>query len=225
MIFHVYSKISPDTIRDAISAVLADVKGPSKRKFAQTIELQFGFKNYDVKEKRFNASVVLPHVPREKFSVCVLGTEADVEAAKAAGVDGLTQDDLKAFNKDKKKVKVLANSHHAFLASSSLIRLIPRLLGPGLSKAGKFPAVLNNNDNVADKIQEARKTVKMNMKSKRSACFAVAVANVNMTEEQILTNITVAINFLVSLLPKNWQQVKRVYLHPTMGKSVKIYGM
>jgi large subunit ribosomal protein L10Ae len=46
----------------------------------------------------------------------------------------MTADDLKKLNKDKKKVKKLAKGYDAFLASDSLIKQIPRLLGPGLNK-------------------------------------------------------------------------------------------
>jgi len=45
---------------------------------------------------------------------------------------------LKKLNKNKKLVKKLAKSYHAFLASESVIKQIPRLLGPGLNKAGEF---------------------------------------------------------------------------------------
>jgi large subunit ribosomal protein L10Ae len=44
---------------------------------------------------------------------------------------------LKKMNKNKKLVKKLAKKHHAFLASEAIIKQIPRLLGPGLNKAGK----------------------------------------------------------------------------------------
>jgi large subunit ribosomal protein L10Ae len=137
----------------------------------------------------------------------------------------MTQDDLKLLNKDKKKVKQMANSYHAFLSSASLIRQIPRLIGPGLSKAGKFPSVINPSDVVADKIKEQKATVKFQLKSKKSLCLAVAVANVDMANDQIIENVVLAINFFVSLLPKNWQQVKRIHLHSTMGPSFKIFGM
>lgn len=33
----------------------------------------------------------------------------------------------------------LAKKHDGFMASESVIKMIPRLLGPGLNKAGKFP--------------------------------------------------------------------------------------
>ena len=45
--------------------------------------------------------------------------------------------DLKKLNKNKKLIKKLARKYDAFIASDSLIKQIPRLLGPGLSK-GKF---------------------------------------------------------------------------------------
>ena len=47
---------------------------------------------------------------------------------------------LKKLNKNKKLVKKLAKKFHAFLASESVIKQIPRLLGPGLNKAGMFLA-------------------------------------------------------------------------------------
>lgn len=50
---------------------------------------------------------------------------------------------LKKLNKNKKLVKKLAKKYHAFLASESVIKQIPRLLGPGLNKAGKLIDSLN----------------------------------------------------------------------------------
>ena len=41
---------------------------------------------------------------------------------------------LRRLNKNKKLVKKLAKKYDAFLASEALIKQIPRLLGPGLSK-------------------------------------------------------------------------------------------
>lgn len=46
----------------------------------------------------------------------------------------MSVDDLKKLNKNKKLVKKLAKKYDAFLASDALIKQIPRLLGPGLSK-------------------------------------------------------------------------------------------
>jgi len=118
----------------------------------------------------------------------------------------------------------MANSYDAFLASSSLIRLIPRIVGPGLNKAGKFPASLGANEDIAEKVASQKASIKFQLKSKKALCLGVPVANVGMAEVDININITLAVNFLVSLLSKNWQQVKRLYIKSTMGPSHRIFG-
>ena len=44
-----------------------------------------------------------------------------------------------------------AKKYAAFLASESVIKQIPRLLGPGLNKAGKFPTLVTHNDKLEEK--------------------------------------------------------------------------
>jgi len=218
------SKISNDTLQEAVAAILLHSK-EKKRNFTETIELQVALKNYDPnKDKRFSGTLRLPIAPKNKYTICIIGDQKHIDDAKAAGVPSMTQDDLKKLKKDKKLVKKLAGQYNAFLASSSLIRMIPRLLGPGLNKAGKFPSVLGANDSIPDKIADQKASIKFQLKSKKALCMGVAVANVGMTEAEIMTNITLSINFLVSLLSKNWQQVKRLYIKSTMGPSHRVYG-
>jgi large subunit ribosomal protein L10Ae len=218
------SKLSSETLAEAVTALLK-YSAENKRGFTETIELQIALKNYDpVKDKRFSGVVRLPIAAKNKFTVCIIGDQKHIDEAKAKGLATMSQDDLKKLKKDKKLVKKLANSYDAFLASSTLIRLIPRLLGPGLNKAGKFPTVLNPNDDILEKVAAQKASIKFQLKSKKALCLGVAVANVGMSEEDINVNITLAVNFLVSLLSKNWQQVKRLYIKSTMGPSHRIYG-
>jgi len=219
------SKLSVEAVNEAVAAILKHALEEKKRGFVETIELQVALKNYDPnKDKRFSGTLRLPIAPRDKFKVAIIGDANHLEQAKAAGVPSMSQDDLKKLKKDKKLVKKLAKSYSAFLASSSLIRMIPRLLGPGLNKAGKFPSVLGANDNIQEKIDAQKASIKFQLKSKKTLCLGVPVANVQMKHEDIVTNITLAVNFLVSLLTKNWQQVKRLYLKSTMGPSHRVYG-
>lgn len=51
----------------------------------------------------------------------------------------MSSDDLKKLNKNKKLIKKLARKYDAFVASDTLIKQIPRLLGPGLSKGASPP--------------------------------------------------------------------------------------
>ncbi|RWW42185.1 hypothetical protein BHE74_00052309, partial [Ensete ventricosum] len=135
--YYYYSKLQSDVLREAISQVVGDSR-EKKRKFTETVELQIGLKNYDPqKDKRFSGSVKLPHIPRPKMKVCMLGDAQHVEEAEKIGLDYMDVEGLKKMNKNKKLVKKLAKKYHAFLASEAIIKQIPRLLGPGLNKAGK----------------------------------------------------------------------------------------
>lgn len=48
--------------------------------------------------------------------------------------------------------------------ASGFAQQIPRLLGPGLTKAGKFPTLVNAGDNLQSKVDTVRATIKFQMK-------------------------------------------------------------
>jgi len=219
------SKISSDTLQEAVEGVFKFSNETKKRKFTETVELQVALKNYDPnKDKRFSGSIRLPNIPRPKFSVCIIGDAKHVGEAKDQKIPHMSEEDLKKLNKNKKLVKKLAQSYGAFLASASLIRKIPRLVGPGLNKAGKFPSVLGANENITDKVESVKASVKFALKSKKSLCLGVPIANLSMSHRDVANNITLAVNFVVTLLPKGWQQVKRLYIKSTMGPPFRVYG-
>merc|ERR1711920_516860 len=215
-----------DSLYQCVDEMLAFSKGEGengkKRAFLESVELQIMLKNYDTqKDKRFSGTVKLPNVARKNFSVCILGNQAHIDEAVKHGIPHMSVDDLKKLNKDKKLVKKLAKKYDAFLASDALIRQIPRLLGPGLNKAGKFPSILAQGDDMVGKIEEMKQTIKFQMK--KVLCLNVAVGNVGMSDDQLVQNLNLAINFLVSLLKKNWQNVKSLTIKSTMGKPQRIY--
>jgi len=215
------SKISRETLNECIAELIKQSQ-EKPRKFRETVELQIALKNYDPqKDKRFSGTVRLKNIPRPGLKVCILGDQKHCDEANAAGIPCMTADDLKKLNKDKKLIKNLSKSYDAFLASESLIKQIPRILGPGLNKAGKFPSVVTHNDSLSVKIDEIRATVKFQMK--KVLCLAVAIGHVGMSQEELLSNIALGINFLVSLLKKNWQNVRSLHIKSTMGKPQRLY--
>ncbi|XP_065005916.1 large ribosomal subunit protein uL1 isoform X1 [Musa acuminata AAA Group] len=236
------SKLQSDVLREAISQVVGDSR-EKKRKFTETVELQIGLKNYDPqKDKRFSGSVKLPHIPRPKMKVCMLGDAQHVEEAEKIGLDYMDVESLKKMNKNKKLVKKLAKKYHAFLASEAIIKQIPRLLGPGLNKAGnlfiyifnfellwvhvtcyarKFPTLVTHQESLEAKVNETKAMVKFQLK--KVLCMGVAVGNCAMEEKQIFQNVQLSVNFLVSLLKKNWQNVRCLYLKSTMGKPYRVF--
>ena len=63
----------------------------------------------------------------------------------------------------------------------------------------------------------------MKFQLKKVLCLAVAVANVEQTEREIFVNVQTSVNFLVSLLKKNWQNVKSLYIKSTMGPPFRLF--
>jgi len=216
------SKITVATVRTNVAELLDYSTNTKKRNFLETVELQIGLKNYDPqRDKRFSGTVRLPTVPRPGMGICIIGDQHDIDRSKHHGFDAMSTDDLKKLNKNKKLIKKLARKYDAFLASDTLIKQIPRLLGPGLSKAGKFPTPVSHADDLNNKVTEVKSTIKFQLK--KVLCMGVAVGNVGMTEDELVSNIMLAINYLVSLLKKGWQNVGSLTIKATMSPPKRLY--
>jgi large subunit ribosomal protein L10Ae len=215
------SKLNPEALHETVKALLKASQDDKKR-FVETVELQVGLKNYDPqKDKRFSGAIKLPVECKPRMNFCVLGDQIHNDQAAKIGVDFKDVEALKKLNKNKKLVKKLAQKYDAFLSSETVLRQIPRILGPGLNKAGKFPTLLGSNEDLETKMASVKSTVKFQLK--KVLCLGVAVGHVKHSEEQLVLNITMAVNFLVSLLKKNWQNVKSLYIKSTMGSVHRIY--
>ena len=217
------SKIPADKMKAYIKEMLENRK---KRKFVETIDLQIGLKDYDPnKDKRFAGSVKLPHVPRPHLKVCVIADANHIDKCKAAGIDYIDADSLRKkidpADKKGKELKKWAGHYKLLFVSETLIRQLPKLGGPLLTKWGKFPLVIQTNDDVKAKINESLSSVKFQLK--KVLCLGVAIGHVDMTEDQIRQNLSMSINYLVSLLKKQWNNIKSLYIRTTMGKPVKIF--
>merc|ERR1711935_327185 len=105
------------------------------RKFKESVELQVALKDYDPqKDKRFNATVKLPNIPRENLKICIICDQKHLDEAKAEGygvegssVDVTTLDNLKKVNKK------WAKKYYLLLAPDALVKKVPVVLGPILN--------------------------------------------------------------------------------------------
>lgn len=227
------NKLNSAIVEKAMTDILAYANGETitkggeemkgkKRNFVETIEMQVTLKNYDPqREKRFSGTFKLPTVPRPNLKCCVLGNAAHCEQADRIGVAHMSVEDLKKLNKNKKLVKKLAKRYDFFLASDNMIKQIPRLLGPGLTKAGKFPTLLSSSEDMQEKINEVKSTIKFQMK--KVMCMNVAVGNVELSQKENIVNVQLAANFLASLLKKQWQNIGVIYIKSTMGPAQQIF--
>ncbi|KAF4004880.1 Ribosomal protein L1p/L10e family protein [Saccharomyces cerevisiae] len=193
------SKITSSQVREHVKELLKYSNETKKRNFLETVELQVGLKNYDPqRDKRFSGSLKLPNCPRPNMSICIFEVEQEQE---------VNQEVVKKYN--------------AFIASEVLIKQVPRLLGPQLSKAGKFPTPVSHNDDLYGKVTDVRSTIKFQLK--KVLCLAVAVGNVEMEEDVLVNQILMSVNFFVSLLKKNWQNVGSLVVKSSMGPAFRLY--
>eukprot|EP00439_Symbiodinium_sp_Y106_P067520 s2135_g11.t1 len=80
------SKLNIDNLKKGIAGILEGSK-EKQRKFLETVELQIGLKDYDTqRDKRFAGTIKLPHVPRPRLKVCVLGDAVHCEQAQRANI-------------------------------------------------------------------------------------------------------------------------------------------
>jgi large subunit ribosomal protein L10Ae len=77
--------------------------------------------------------------------------------------------------------------------------------------AGKFPTLVTHQESLESKVNEIKATVKFQLK--KVLCMGVAVGNCDMEDKQIFQNVQMSVNFLVSLLKKNWQNVSLFFLN------------
>jgi len=216
------SKITVAGVRALVEEVLFYANVERKRNFIETVELQVTLKGYDVqRDCRFSGPVRLPTQPRNAHSVCLLGDQYDIDRAKYHETDAYSVGDLQKLNRNKKLIKKFARKYDGFIASDSVLRQVPRLLGPGLSRVGKFPMAVSHANDFAVKLDEVRSTIKFQLK--KVLCLAVAIGNVGMTADALVGNLVLAVSYLVSLLKKGWQNVGSLVIKSTMSPPRRLY--
>lgn len=219
------SKITNQGVLECIT----EMRGKTKeRKFKQTVELQVALKDYDPqKDKRFAGTVKLPNIPRPNMKICIIADQKHQDEAKALGygmegssIEITTLDNLKKFNKDKKLIKKWAKKFYLLLATDALVKKVPVVLGPILNRIGRFPAPITHQEPLDKKLDDVKSSVKWQLKKVTN--MNVAVANEEMTDEEVRQNIVMSLNFLSSLLKKGWHNIKSINIKTTMGGSVRI---
>ncbi|KAM3136019.1 hypothetical protein pb186bvf_011824 [Paramecium bursaria] len=215
------SKIPADQMKKYIHEMLTN--RDKKRNFTETCELQINLRDYDPeKDKRFQGAVRLPNDPYPNIKIGVIGNLTHCEQARALGLTAIDQEGLKKFNKEKKPIKKWCKPFDILLASESLLKILPRLLGNILVKIGKFPIAIPENEIVSNKVNETKATVRFQLK--KVLTLGTSFGNNKLTEEQLRVNLNITVSFLVSLLKKGWMNVKTLYIKTSMGAPVRIYG-
>lgn len=138
--------------------------------------------------------------------------------------------ELANFKKDKKKVKKYFKSC-VVMATNSVIRLIPRVIGPGLSKMGRFPTVLQYPMTNVTASEERQKMEEEVYRIRSIKKFIVrknnvlqnSIGNMNCSFNLLYTHVYKVIDIIVEQFPKRWFNIKTIVLKTSMGSPVYIY--
>eukprot|EP01084_Bolivina_argentea_P050138 92192_1 len=156
-------------------------------------------------------------------------------------------DDLKALNRDKHKIKKLMNDKTLtkIIASSTIIRQIPRLLGPQLSRIVNFPIAIRPNDEEAfDRVlYTTQRNVSFRVKCKGTMpgnALSCVIGDIKMDRTKLIENIlTITLNIMRHIqYGKNgylfdrghivWKNcfkfIKKINIKTTHGKSCCLYS-
>jgi large subunit ribosomal protein L10Ae len=90
----------------------------------------------------------------------LIGDAKHLEEAKALDIDAIDLEGLKKFNKEKKPIKKWAKKYSILLATDSLVKKIPTVLGPVLNRIGMFPQVVTHAEPLKNKIDDVRASIK-----------------------------------------------------------------
>ncbi|XP_037524434.1 60S ribosomal protein L10a [Rhipicephalus sanguineus] len=215
------TKISRELMRESINALL-DESNRSHRKFTETVEMQIALKNINPhKDKPASGTFRVKHSMKPNFKVCVIGDPEHCDEAKAKKVNFIDMDTVRLMRKKSSIAKRIIKKYDGFLASTTIIKDVTNLVGPMMKRMGKLPMPLAHGDNLYEKILESKTTMTFQMK--RVLWLAVCVGHVKMTPDMLAENIDTAIRSLLTLLKKDWQNIRSIHLKSTMGRPQRIY--
>ena len=213
------SKITTEQITEAVAKALTDRK---KRKFVESLDFQVMLRDFDPdKDKRFNSATTLNHPIKSHLKVCLIGTIGHVEEAKEQGHEGVLVDDLKKFNNEPKLIKKWARKFDVILVSDSKNKDVTKLVGRYITSIGKLPVTIGEKEKVKDKVNEILRTIRFRVK--KVPWLAQSFGIDTLPQDDLRQNLTKSVNFLVSLLPKGWQNIRTIHVKSSMGKPVQLY--
>lgn len=206
-----------------IKAVDTAKKNSRKRKFTQSVELVLALRDIDIKkpENRINEIIELPYPPSQEVKIVVFATgDLAVRARKAGANEVYGKETLNDLVNDKKKARSLVRGIDFFIAETSLMPLIGRVLGSILGPRGGMPTPIPPTAPIDALINRRRRTVQLRVRSQLSA--QCKVGSEDMDNEDLANNIQAILTLLERRLEKGFRNIRGAYVKTTMGPPTKI---
>jgi len=191
-------------------------------KFPQSVEVMVSLKEVDPKKTDLNINeiVYLPHPVSKQAKICFIGSgDMAVRAKNAKANLVLDPSQLENYGGSKRDAKKLARSYDFFLADTSLMPRIGKVLGQALGPKGKIPTPVPPNSPIEAMINRMRTAVRV--RSRGSLGVMAKVGDSKLTEPELADNIVAVVNVVSKKLPNGDKNIRTIMVKTTMGKPAK----
>jgi large subunit ribosomal protein L1 len=194
----------------------------TQKKFQQSFELILKLKDIDVKKTDLNINevVFLPNKLSDLAKVCIFATGDNAVRAQRAGADRVIENaELDRLASEKRAAKKLAREYQFFLADTSLMPKIGRVLGPYLGPKGRMPTPVPPNAPLESMLSRYRTAVRI--RSRGSLSVAGKVGDESLDDAKVVDNALAVITQVERKLPNGEKNIQSMTVKKTMGKLVK----
>jgi large subunit ribosomal protein L1 len=194
-----------------------------KRNFSQSFELILKLKDIDVKKADLNINevVFLPNKLSEQAKICVFAGGDSAVRAQRAGADRVIESgELDRLASEKRTAKKLAREYQFFMADTSLMPKIGKILGQFLGPKGRMPAPIPPAAPIESMLGRYKTAVRV--KARGSLSVAGKVGDESLDDSKVAENALAIINQVEKKLPNGDKNIQSLTVKKTMGKLAKI---
>lgn len=215
--------MNKQTISKALEQIRKDSK---KRNFSQSIDLIITLKDLNLKnpDEQTDFFLTMHYNNGRKIKVCALVGDELADECKKVCDETITQNQFADF-KDKAKAKSLARKYDYFIAQGSLMAQVAATFGRVFGPREKMPnpkagAIVATKPQIKPLYEKLQKTVQVS--AKKEPVIHVAVGKEDQPEAEVIDNILYVYDQVIHHLPKEKNNVGKIYLKFTMSKPVRI---
>ncbi len=197
-----------------------------ERKFTQAVELIVNLKDINLKnpDEQVEFFMNVPVASGKKRVCAIVDTDLYDEAKKVCDTV-ISVSELPDYQKDKKKVKQLANNHEFFIAQANIMGKVAGAFGRVLGPRGKMPnpkagCVVPPKSSLGPLYDRLQSTVRI--VAKKFPVIQVKVGDEKMSDEDLAKNIAYFYKQIELHLPKERHNVRSAVLKLSMSAPQKV---
>ena len=194
-----------------------------KRNFQQSFELILKLKDIDVKKTDLNINevVFLPNKLSDQAKVCVFAGGDSALRAQKAGADRVIESgELDTLASEKRNAKKLAREYQFFMADTSMMPKIGKILGQFLGPKGRMPTPIPPAAPIEAMLNRYRTAIRI--KARGSLSVAGKIGDESLDDSKLAENALAVINQVEKKLPNGEKNIQSLVVKKTMGKLTKI---